>query len=190
MRLLVLMFLVSCAQNQIKLKNDQVVPFSDFSKVSNVGNGLKTLAINSVIDNRDNKDQIGVALTGIKFSQTPVVVDTVVSEYMKGHFVKSLSQRGFSVNDMDGIKLDIVINELWVEELIEKYQPEKAKCKSNLTFYIKEGNKSWKGNYWTEIVSPGDLGDGTEKIAPTFASCLNEVVEKLVTDPSFINKLK
>jgi len=101
-----------------------------------------------------------------------------------------LTKRGFSVNEMDGVALEVVINELWVEELIEKYQPEKAKCKANVTVYLKEGNTSWNGNYWTEIISPGDLGDGTEKLAPTFASCLNEIVEKLVKDPSFTKNLQ
>ena len=190
MKLLVLLMFVSCAQHQIKLKNEEMVPFTDFSKISRVGSGLKTIAINSVTDNRENKDQIGMALTGVKYSQTPIVIDRATNEYLKEYLILSLTDRGFSVNDMDGINLDVVINELWVEELIEKYQPEKAKCKANLTFYLKEDKTSWSGNYWTEIVSPGDLSDGTEKIAPTFAYCLNEVVEKLVNDPAFIKNIQ
>ncbi len=190
MKLLVLLWFVSCAQHQITLKSEEVVPFNEFSKVSRVGSGLKTISISSTTDNREKKDQVGMALTGVKYKETPIVINSVVSDYVKEYLILSLTDRGFAINNIDGIGLDVVINELWVEEVIEKYQPEKAKCKANFTFYLKEGNVAWNGNYWTEIVSPGDLSDGTEKIAPTFASCLNEVVEKLVKDSAFIKNLK
>lgn len=188
--LVVLLLFVSCAQSQIRLKSEEVVPFSEFSKMSRVGTNLKTVSIVSVTDNRENKNHIGMALTGVKYSKTPIVIDSPVSQYVKEYLIMGLTNRGFSVNDMDGVNLEVVINELWVEELIEKYQPEKAKCKANITVYLKENNTSWNGNYWTEIISPGDLGDGTEKLAPTFASCLNEVVEKLVKDSAFTKNLK
>lgn len=190
MKLLFLLIFVSCAQQQITLKNKELVPFNDFSKITRAGNGLKTISFSTVIDNRENKNEVGKALTGVKYKETPIVMNSGTSNYIKEYLTSALTERGFSVNSMDGINIEVVINELWVEELIEKYQPEKAKCKVNFTFYIKEENASWNGNYWTEIISPGDLADGTEKIAPTFASCLNEVVEKLVTDQEFIKNLK
>lgn len=190
MKFLVLLILVSCAQQSLTLKKDQVTPFKEFAKVTRTGEGLKTVSINSITDNRERKDHIGTALTGVQYSATPVSIGAPVDTYVKEYLVESLINRGFSVKEMDGVKIDVAINQLWVEEVIEKYQPEKAKCKANFTFYLKENHTSWEGNYWTEIVSPGDLADGTEKIAPTLASCLNELAEKWLTDKGFLKNLK
>lgn len=190
MRLLVLLLFISCAQQRITLRTEEIVPFDEFSEVTHTGQGLKTISISSLTDNREKKDLIGTALTGVKYTKTPIVMGATVSDYMKEYLTHALTERGFAVNDMDGVNFEVVINELWVEEVIEKYQPEKAKCKANFTFYTKVGDVAWNGNYWTEIISPGDLADGTSKIAPTFASCLNQVVEKLVKDPDFIKNLK
>lgn len=191
MRLLVLLLLVSCAQQKVVLNHQEIQPFGEFSKKSRIGEGLKTIAVNSVRDNREvqSPNQVGEAKTGVQYTKTPILLHSSTSQYLKDYLIGAMIDRGFSVNDADGVKLDFVINQLWVEEVIEKYQPEKAKCKANISVYLKENNTSWNGNYWTEIISPGDLSDGTEKVAPTLASCLNEVVEKFAQDQTFIKNL-
>ena len=78
----------------------------------------------------------------------------------------------------------------FVEEVIEKYKPERAKCKVDLNFHITSPSAKWSGNFWTEFTSAGDLSDGTERLSPTLASCMNAVVEKLVSDQKFIDILK
>jgi uncharacterized lipoprotein YajG len=192
MKFFILFLMFSCAQQQLVLQSQEVTPFTEFSKKSRTGEGLKTIAVNSVRDNREvqNEKIVGNALTGVKYSNTPIELNISAHQYLKEYMIGALIDRGFSVDDSDGVKLDVVINDLWVEELIEKYLPEKAKCKANITVYLKEGKRSWNGNYWTEIISPGDLSDGTEKLAPTLGSCLNEIVEKLANDKSFLNNLR
>lgn len=186
MKLLVLLLLVSCAQTQVSVKNSEVKPFKEFSKITKVSDNFKSIVIDSVVDKREDQSAIGSALTGVKYEKTPVMLETSTDVYVKEYITQAFNRRGLFVTEIDGIKMSVHINELWVEELIEKYQPEKAKCKANLSVFIDEGKKSWKGNYWIEIVSPGDLADGTEKIAPTLGSCLNEIVEKMVNDKGFL----
>jgi uncharacterized lipoprotein YajG len=191
MRLLLLLTLfVSCAQNQVILKRDQLKPFNEFSIKTKVADDLKSITIKQVIDARENQTSLGTALTGVQYKKTQIEVGQAPMDYVKSELLQGLVGRGVALNDDYGVAVEVTVNQLWVEELIEKYQPEKAKCNANFTFSINTPKKMWKGNYWTEITSPGDLSDGTVKIAPTLASCMNVIIEKLVNDKTFIENLK
>ena len=103
----------------------------------------------------------------------------------------ALETRGFLiVNNDEKVSLDIVIKQLWVEEVIEKYQPEKAKCNISLVLKGTKGEQTYTGNFWTEIVSPGDMGDATDKLDQTLASCMNVVSEKIAKDKDLIKFLE
>ena len=77
-----------------------------------------------------------------------------------------------------------------VYELIEQFKPERAKCELQLEFAMVQNAKSWNGSYATEYVSAGDITDGTERLAPAMASCLNNLIEKMVNDAEFRAFLK
>jgi len=190
MKLLFLLLLVSCAQQRLVVNKEYSTPYKDFEKVT-VMKSSKTFSILRVTDSRKEKDSIGTGLTGVNYTKTPYLLSTPLEEYLSNYFTESLEKRNVVVtSESADVQLEIVINELWVDELIEKHQPERAKCKISMTVYSKIDNTTWSGNYWTEIISPGDMGDGTEKLDPTFASCLNMVFEKFITDNSFSSLVK
>ena len=85
--------------------------------------------------------------------------------------------------------MQVEIKKFRVYEVIEKMQPERAKCQLELGFKIENGNRNWSGSYLTEFLSGGDMTDATERLAPTMASCLNDLIEKMVNDEKFSNIL-
>jgi uncharacterized lipoprotein YajG len=187
--LLLFAVITSCAQPKLYLNKEEAIPLKEYSNKTNIRTS-KSITIKMITDSRKEKQYIGMAKTGVSYSPTPLELTEPFEVYLKSYLSNALIERGAIVNDAGEIQLEFVVNELWVDELIEKYQPEKAKCKTNITVYTSIGSTNWSGNFWTEIISPGDLADATERLAPTLASCMNEIVEKLVKDETFRTIIK
>ncbi len=177
---------VSCATSSLTLSKSDLVPFDNFQKTTKVNAKTKLISLNSITDNRDQNYAIGTAYTGISYDKTRVSLSEPLEVYLNDYVKREFASRNLVISKEGTAQLTIVVNELWVKELIEKFKPERAVCKANFTFYMQSPNAKWEGNIWTEITSPGDMGDGTEKIAPTLASCLNTIMEKLVREPKFL----
>lgn len=189
MKLLILLILVSCSTSTHIIKQNELLPYKESSQVTKVVEDLSPLKINQILDRRD-KIELGFAFTGVKYQKTPINLNIPLKDYLKGYFVNGLEMRNISVVDQSLMLMDIEINEVWVQEVIEKFKPERAKCQVDMTFHINAPNSKWSGNFRTEFTSAGDLSDGTERVAPTLASCLNALLEKLVTDDKLITLLK
>ena len=190
MKYLLLAGLVSCSVAQVNLNSNEILPYKESSQVTRVQEKLKPIRINSVKDNREEKI-FGHAFTGVQYTKTPILFEKSADDIVKDLIADSLEARNIIVHDeAQTATLDIEINQMWVEEVIEEFQPEKAKCNLDLSFHITTDNKKWSGEFQTEFISGGDLSDGTERLAPTLASCFNELVEKLVSDEKFLSVLK
>ncbi len=187
--LVFLAILASCAMESYLLKEEELRPYKDMAQVTHIDKATKSIQLRSIQDSRQ-RPGIGMALTGVKYKKTPVVLAQDLNFFLKDYLHSELENRNVMIDRTSSLILDVVINELWVDEVVEKHQPEKEKCKVDLTFNIEMTNKKWSGQFWTEYTSAGDLTDGTERLAPTFASCLNEVVEKLVNHKEFLEIIK
>ena len=82
--------------------------------------------------------------------------------------------------------MSITVKEFWTKELLERFQPERATCKISIDVKVQKNGDEYNGSFWTEVKSPGDMGDATEKLAPTIASCMNIIVEKIVNDQKLL----
>lgn len=185
-----LLLMSGCAQQKVVLKNKEE-PFKEFSAKSSVSAATLPIKIASVTDAREKGSAIGEALTGARYLKTPVYGSENPEVFVKGYLEEALRNREFLLVDNDEkVELNIVIKELWVEEVIEKYQPERAKCRISLEVNAQRESASYTGGFWSEIVSPGDLGDATEKLGPSLASCMNTLVEKIVADEKFASFIK
>lgn len=183
---LVMLFTLSCAKvDVLTLEKENLVPFEEFSQISYAKKETLNFDITEVIDARVNKSNIGEALIGVYFEKTPVHLYKDTSSFMKDYFYSSLNSRNFHVVSGAEITAQIIINKLNVREVIEKFKPERAKCEIDLTLNFKNQKRESSIKLWTTIVSKGNLGDGTKKLAPTLASCLNEVIERLVSNQTF-----
>ena len=182
--------LVSCSQTKIIMNKKNMIPYKDFAQKTVISDSFAAIQIVEVIDFRENTQDVGVALTGVQYKDTPVRLseqfDVFISDYYRG----ALLDRGLNIVD-DGAKykLTIKVNELWLKEQAQK-MPEKVLCKANFTFELSGEKKNFQTNIWNETFSPGDMADGTTKLAPTLASCLNLVAEKLVKSEKFIDFIK
>lgn len=191
--LLLATLLTSCASNSVLLKNKDLIPYGESQKITRLKGQFNSIALGSVTDGTNSKE-IGTAFSGASYTPVKVYLhgESKVG-YIKNYISDALSNRNiliFNQEDSHQLSLDIVINKFWVEEVIEKFKPERAKCVVDLSFSIVGENKSWKGTVWGNFLSPGDLSDGTTRLGPTLASCMNEVVEKLVHDKKFISNIR
>lgn len=181
--------LLSCSTGQYALKQNELLPYKEFSQITKNVEELKPFKLNLIQDKRDRL-AVGKAYTGVKYNETPVTLTVPVKDYVQSFLVAAFEMRNIPTDSTADLTMQVEINHIWVEEVIEKFKPELAKCKVDFSFYIGGENKKWAGNFWTELTSAGDLSDGTERLAPTLASCMNNLVEKLVSDQKFINILK
>lgn len=180
-------FLMSCAQTSIVMKQRSMSPYKDFAQKTIVADRRAAIQIVEVIDLRENTQDVGVALTGVQYKETPVRLPQQFEIFISNYFKEALLDRGLNiVEDGAKYKLTIKVNELWLNEEAQK-MPERVRCKANFTFELNGEKKKFQTNIWNETFSPGDMADGTTKLAPTFASCLSLVAEKLVKSEKFIH---
>lgn len=183
-KLLFLLLITSCATSNITIKRVELLPYKDSAQVTKVKPGQIGLTIESVRDLRASKD-IGFAYTGVKYSKTPLSLEKPVELFIQDYFSDQLELRNIEVLSDSPAKMEISIVTFQVYELVEQFQPERAKCELQLEFKMNQNAKSWNGSYSTEYTSAGDMKDGTTRLAPAMASCLNNLVEKMVNDPEF-----
>lgn len=186
LKYLSLLVFVGCAAESYYLKQTELLPYKESSQITKLNQVSKTLKITGIIDQRTDKT-IGFAYTGVEYKKTPLYFQEGLEPVLVNQVASALQMRNVEVSDNSGIELSVILKELKVEELIEKMKPERATCKLAMDFSLKDGETAWTGSYWASFTSAGDLSDGTERLAPTLASCLNEVIEKLVNDEKFTN---
>ena len=189
MKYLFLLLLAGCAAQSYVIKNKELLPYKESSQITKLNQESKTLTVASVEDHRGMKDN-GFAYTGVEYKKTPVFMEAGMENMLKTQLSSALEVRNISVVPTGELNLVVTVKELNISELIEQHKPERAQCKLTVDFAINEGQSRWNGSFATSFISAGDLSDGTERLAPTLASCINELVEKLVRDDKFIKMLK
>jgi hypothetical protein len=186
---ILLILLTSCATKTILIGQSQLLPYKEANQLTKLENISKAVDL-KIVETKNLSKNLGVGYTGVTYDKTPIQFEGDPQRALSAFFTSALEMRNISLNAASGVKMEIHINELTVNEVIQKFQGEKAGCKVNATFYVEDANTKWSGKFWTEFLSASDLREGTERIAPTLASCLNEVVEKLVKDEKFLNIIK
>ncbi len=188
--LIVLSFLaISCAQTKVVLNNQKFKAYKQYSSLTSFPMGLEVMSL-KVSDARENKEVLGMAKTGASYIDTPVLPAQGTAVFLNNYFQDALKKRNLLFSDQTSVELELVVNQLWVDELQEKFKGERAKCHVEVAVFGQNDQKSFKGNYWTKLKSAGDLNDGTEHIPPTLASCLNLIVEQIAKDQKLINFIK
>ena len=178
--------MVSCAQQKVVLQDVNLIPFEDFSKVTTLDQATLPVKLFELIDQRE-KMGVGEARTGAQFKETPVEFRYGFSEYFKDYIKNSLKRRNvLMVMSDEKALMSITVKEFWTKELLERFQPERATCKISIDVKVQKNGDEYNGSFWTEVKSPGDMGDATEKLAPTIASCMNIIVEKIVNDQKLL----
>ena len=183
---ILLFLMVSCAQQKVVLQDVNLIPFEDFSKVTTLDQATLPVKLFELIDQRE-KMGVGEARTGAQFKETPVEFRYGFSEYFKDYIKNSLKRRNvLMVMSDEKALMSITVKEFWTKELLERFQPERATCKISIDVKVQKNGDEYNGSFWTEVKSPGDMGDATEKLAPTIASCMNIIVEKIVNDQKLL----
>lgn len=181
----------SCAQMNLKLADSEIKAYKEFSKAKKSAQTLGPISL-SVSDVRGDvpPSQIGIGFTGVKYQKTPILLNEDLASYLTKKLTTEFTKRNVLVDEQANYKIEVLITKLSVDEFIEKHLPERARCE--IEFQLKSSylTKTFNARYWAEVISPGDLGDGTEKIAPTFASCINVITDKIVEDKKFNAYLK
>jgi uncharacterized lipoprotein YajG len=189
MKYLCLLLLAGCASDSYMIKESELLPYKESAQITKLNQESKSLRIASIEDQRVQKS-IGFAYTGVEYKKTPVYLQKGLINTLKSQLSNSFEMRNIEVVPNGELNLLVVVKELNISEFIEKHQPERAKCKVAFEFSIDQNKTKWSGSYITSFISAGDMSDGTERLAPTLASCINELVEKLMSDEKFTNILR
>lgn len=190
MKYLILVAMVACSMAKVEIDLSELLPYKESSQVTKLSQKLRPVRIDLVEDKRENKS-FGFAYTGVQYVKSPVEFGVPLDILIRDMTTDAFEKRNLIIdNRPDSLGMEIQVNKFWVEEVIEEFQPEKARCKIDLSFHINAEKTKWSGQYWTEFTSGGDLSDGTTRLAPTLASCFNELIEKLVNDKKFQEILK
>ena len=188
-KFLILILFTACSSQTVKVEPADLLPYKDSSAVTKLDPGLASLALESVRDMRASKE-MGFAYTGVKYSKTPIVLSSSLEEFLTDYFIDQLEMRNVEVLNDSPTKLTVSVVNFQVYELVEQFKPERAKCELQIDFELNQDAKKWSGSFATEYVSAGDITDGTERLAPSMASCLNNLTEKMINDQEFINFFK
>ena len=190
MRFLILAtFLVSCSTATYQLNNQNILPYKEESTITKIDFKHKPIKIGQIKDLRKDLS-IGYAYTGVNYHKTPIIVSNSLQSFVSEQVENLFDMRDILLSENANLTLDIDVKDIQVSEVIEKYKPERAKCRVELDFHLLSDGDRWEGSFWTEYLSAGDLSDGTERLEPTLASCFNQVIEKLVNDNNFKNFIK
>jgi uncharacterized lipoprotein YajG len=185
MNYLLLLLLTSCAVNSYKLQKEKMTPYE--VEITRIEQKVTPLEISEVMDKRGKQD-LGTAYTGVQYSATPIELDVPLTLFVKDYMNESLQKRNIPVVTQSDIKLAIQIEEFSIGELIEKMKPERAKCQIQFRVLMERPKGTFSGNYRVEYISAGNTAEnGTKKLEPTLATCLNDITEKLIQDPKFQN---
>ncbi len=177
---------VSCATANLSLDQKEFKPFKEYEAKTEFPSGSNVLDV-KVIDGRESKQFLGMGKTGASYTDTPLSTPQGASAFITNYFSENLKARGLNLSDESNVELEVIVNKLWVDELIVKYKGERAKCHVEFEVYGKKDLETFKGSYWTKITSGGDLSDGTDLLSPTLASCLNDSIEKIVNDQKLVD---
>jgi hypothetical protein len=188
LNLLLFFILTGCAADSYVLKKNHLLPYKESSQITKLSQEAPLVELISVDDIRPNQS-VGFAFTGVEYKQTPIYLESSISNLVSEYLSSALEVRNIELVKSSKIKMKVEIKKFRVFEVIEKMQPERAKCELELSFKISNGSKNWSGSYLTEFLSGGDMTDATERLAPTMASCLNDLIEKMVNDEKFSNIL-
>lgn len=183
--LILSLFLVSCSAKYHVVKKAEVLDYSKLNvsktKLAQISSPI------SIVNITKKSETIGFAYTGVQYQKTPIVLDINQEAFFRDFITFSFEERGILVRTISENRLSIEIEKLNLFEVIEKLNPERAKCELKLNFKLEKPNKTWTSSIESEYLSKGDMRDGTNWLVPAFANCLNEAIEKVLDDPEFIN---
>ncbi len=184
-----LLFLGSCATSKIPISNEELLPYKEANQLTKLGQLTKAIHLKNV-ELKNPSESLGIGHTGVTYDRTPIVFASQPSEALRSFLTRALEMRNVLLDNEAETVMEVYFEEVKVNEVIEKFQGEKAKCSVKANFFIEDKNKKWSGKFFAEFLSASDLREGTERLAPTLASCLNEVVEKLINDNKFKDIVK
>ncbi len=186
--ILSLVFLTSCAYTSMELIPEKMRPLEDFGTKTMVSGNTLIFSIAKVVDERQDTSSVGLGKTGASNLATPIHVQGGATHYVSYKLENGLKQRGISLNAKSENKLVTRIDELWVGEMVDGKVGEKSYCKIKLHFDLflaDETLAKWSGDISVSASSNGTLFDATSLNARMLESCMNELLEKLIREPSF-----
>jgi len=184
--IILLTTLLGCASTQqITLSSDELKPLKQYAKITSVTTDGFSVDIAQVTDLRENQKNIGLAYTGFTDNKTPVDFHVPLGSLVKEHLKKAFKQRGIGVSTTGEYILSAQIEKFWLEEITKGLGPREYECEVKMNFNINtkgQVKSQWSGSFWSKITSGTQNQEGLDKKSATIASCLNQVVEKLIRD--------
>ena len=184
--IILLTTLYGCASTQqITLSSDELKPLKQYAKVTSVTTDGFSVDISKVTDLRENQRHVGQAYTGFTDKKTDIDFNLPLESLVKEQLKMALKQRGIGISTSGEYTLNAEIEKFWLEEITTGLGPREYECEVKMNFNLNtkaQVKSQWSGSFWSKITSGTQNQTGLDKKTATIASCLNQVVEKLIRD--------
>ena len=181
-----LTLLAGCASTQqITLSSGELKPMKQYAKMTKVITDGFSLNISKVTDQRENRNSIGQAYTGFTDKKTSIAFNEPLEMLVKEQLEIAFKQRGIGISSPGEYTLEAQIEDFWLEEITTGLGPREYECEIKMKFNldtVAQVKSQWSGSFWAKITSGTENQEGLDKKSSTIASCLNQVVEKLILD--------
>lgn len=171
-----LIVFISCSSSRLTLSYDKN---KSSIKTLKTITPNKALTITQIIDDRPNKDGIGMLKTGIVNKPTVAYFNGPLEEEFKRVLENNLQSRGFKVSD-NGVPVRIELKKLYLTETPGKVYDEQLHCEAEMLLVAKkDSGPEQTTNVKTELYSKGGV-DVTMHADAIMTDCIDSLVNEVV----------
>lgn len=190
MKLLLFLFVLSsCAtQKEIKLNSTDLKIDKNTEQMNSFSSNTLRVKFFPIETNLNQGNIWGEGTSKIQYSKIPVVYDTEPAIYLREFLINEFLKKGIKIVSKDeesDIHLILVLDKFWVKEVIEKFQPEVAKCEIAVNIIMKKEKADYQASEYVMITSAGDLGSATDKLVPTIKACMEKLANDILRKEKF-----
>jgi hypothetical protein len=174
--------LSGCVQKSVIIDPSQFTILPKLSTVTLAKPGSVIGEI-SFVDDRADKNKIGVAKTGLGNKDTPLLLYGGVEKYLTQRFSDGLRKRNIQVGGASPYVFHGVIKKLRVDEVAPGFAPQSSACELQIEISLEPRDPKDQKLRWTGTTSAqgtGNVFNTTGSDGPVLDACVNEAIEKFI----------
>jgi len=183
---LILFVLASCAQKEIIIKSSDTKVLRAYDQTTPISKYKGNVSVLKFSDQRENKNNIGIAYTGMLNKETPIYLDTPIEQFLKERFTTNIGKRGIETASTTPYGFRATIKKLWVNEITPVFAAETSNCVVDLEFEIvasKTKQPVYRGNISVQGSGTNMILDTTDSNGPTLEVCMNLIADHFLKNP-------
>lgn len=178
--LTLVLFIFGCAQKEVIIKSSETKALRAYDQTTPISKYKGNVSVLKFSDQRENKNSIGIAYTGILNKETPIYLDIPIEQFLKERFTTNIGKRGIETADSTPYGFRATVKKLWVNEITPVFAVENSNCVVDLEFEIianKTKQPIYRGNISVQGSGTNMILDTTDSNGPTLEVCMNLIAD-------------